>query len=252
VIELPDRSLPAASQDYRARRRALLDAEFDLREHAETVAAQRRALPPGPLVGPYSLTEGPAELADELDTAHTVDLPDLLEPAHDTLAVYHMMFWSDAGCPVCSMWIDGLDGVAAHVAQHLSFAVLAPAPLPQLRQWGRRRGWRRIRLVSTDHTSLGRDFGVDDGHGDQMPAVSVFTRATDPASGEQRLRHRYTAQATLPGNHGRGIDALSPVWNLLDLTPAGRPDWWPGNDYPEQWATGRPLPPPEPGMHGPS
>jgi predicted dithiol-disulfide oxidoreductase (DUF899 family) len=38
---------------------------------------------------------------------------------------------------------------------------------------------------------------------------------------------------------GRGIDALSPVWNLLDLTPAGRPDWWPGNDYPLHDAAGK-------------
>lgn len=29
----------------------------------------------------------------------------------------------------------------------------------------------------------------------------------------------------------RGIDLLSPVWNLLDLTPQGRDDWYPGLDY---------------------
>jgi predicted dithiol-disulfide oxidoreductase (DUF899 family) len=26
----------------------------------------------------------------------------------------------------------------------------------------------------------------------------------------------------------RGLDLLSPVWNLLDLTRAGRGDWMPG------------------------
>ena len=29
----------------------------------------------------------------------------------------------------------------------------------------------------------------------------------------------------------RGIDLLSPVWNLLDLTPEGRGDWEPSLAY---------------------
>ena len=29
----------------------------------------------------------------------------------------------------------------------------------------------------------------------------------------------------------RGIDLFTPVWHLLDLTPGGRPDWYPTLDY---------------------
>jgi predicted dithiol-disulfide oxidoreductase (DUF899 family) len=29
----------------------------------------------------------------------------------------------------------------------------------------------------------------------------------------------------------RGIDLLSPVWHLLDLTPGGRGDWYPSPGY---------------------
>ncbi|MFI7499222.1 hypothetical protein ACIBVL_12045 [Streptomyces sp. NPDC049687] len=29
----------------------------------------------------------------------------------------------------------------------------------------------------------------------------------------------------------RGIDLLTPVWHLLDLTPHGRADWYPALDY---------------------
>jgi predicted dithiol-disulfide oxidoreductase (DUF899 family) len=29
----------------------------------------------------------------------------------------------------------------------------------------------------------------------------------------------------------RGIDLLSPVWHLLDLTPHGRDDWYPSLKY---------------------
>ena len=153
-----------------------------------------------------------------------VDLIDLFTPPHDTLVVYHLMFWPTGACPMCSMWLDGLNGVAAHLAQHVAFAVTAPAPLAQLREWGRARGWHRLRLVSA---ALGHDLGFIDEDGGQMPGVSVFTRAPEPG----RVRLFWHGQPGLVGG-GRGIDALSPVWNLFDLTPAGRPDWWPGNDYP--------------------
>lgn len=229
MVDLKDRSLADASEDYRARRRELLDAETDLRDHTETVAALRRALPPGPQLPQYALHEGPRDLADTSDARRQVNLPDLLAPRHQALVIYHMMFWPSGGCPMCSMWIDGLQGVAPHLAQHVSVAILAPAPLQVLRSWGRSRGWTRLRLVSTDGTQIGEDFGVSDGADDQMPAVTVLTRDTNNV-----LYHRYTAQADL-ATGGRGIDALSPVWNILDLTPAGRGDWWPGNDYPVDW-----------------
>jgi predicted dithiol-disulfide oxidoreductase (DUF899 family) len=104
------------------------------------VAALRRSLPPGPVVRAYELREGPADLAaDVMGPGTSVDLPDLLG-THDTLVVYHLMFWPDGGCPMCSMWLDGLDGVAAHLDQHVALAVTAPVPLRQLRDWGVARG----------------------------------------------------------------------------------------------------------------
>jgi predicted dithiol-disulfide oxidoreductase (DUF899 family) len=30
----------------------------------------------------------------------------------------------------------------------------------------------------------------------------------------------------------RGIDLLSPIWGVLDLTQKGRGDWYAGLDYP--------------------
>lgn len=191
------------------------------------VAALRRGLPPGPVMPAYALVEGPHERDAPDGRPVPVDLPDLLDPAHDVLVVYHLMFTPDGGCPMCSMWLDGLNGVAAHIARHVSFAVTAPAPLDQLRDWGRRRGWERLRLVSAAGTALGSDLGFVDDGGGQMPGVSVFTRAGDGPG----VRLFWHGQPVLVED-GRGIDALSPVWNLLDLTPRGRPDWWPGNDYP--------------------
>ena len=228
---VPERGLRGAgSEEYRERRAALLVAETELRDHTERVAQLRRALPPGPVMPAYGLTEGPADLfaAETVGWPVAVDLPDLLAPDHDVLVVYHLMFWPTGACPMCSMWLDGLNGVTAHVAQHVSLAVTAPAPLAQLRAWGRERGWHRLRLVSAAATPLGRDLGFADDDGGQMPGVSVFTRAGD------RVRLSWHGQPELTEG-GRGIDSLSPVWSLFDLTPTGRPDWWPGNDYPLTW-----------------
>jgi predicted dithiol-disulfide oxidoreductase (DUF899 family) len=45
-------------------------------------------------------------------------------------------------CPMCTMWIDRLNGVAQHLAQRFDFAVAAAADLASLRAHARARGWR--------------------------------------------------------------------------------------------------------------
>lgn len=47
------------------------------------------------------------------------------------------------------------------------------------------------------------------------------------------VRHRYTMQATVSSDlPERGIDLLSPVWQVLDLMGQGRGEWYAYNDYP--------------------
>jgi predicted dithiol-disulfide oxidoreductase (DUF899 family) len=42
----------------------------------------------------------------------------------------------------------------------------------------------------------------------------------------------YTSHAQMADDiHERGIDLLSPVWNVLDLTPQGRADWYVELEY---------------------
>ena len=54
----------------------------------------------------------------------------------------------------------------------------------------------------------------------------MFTRDGDT------VRHAYTQSADRPDRPQRGIDLLSPVWNVWDLLPSGRGDWYPDNVYP--------------------
>ncbi|HZE71796.1 MAG TPA: DUF899 family protein [Pyrinomonadaceae bacterium] len=54
-----------------------------------------------------------------------------------------------------------------------------------------------------------------------------FTRDTDGT-----LRHFYTAHPRMAEDiKERGLDLLIPVYNILDLTPEGRGDWYASFDY---------------------
>lgn len=216
-----------ASAEYIAARKALLAEERDLRDRVESVAALRRRLPTGTILDEYVFEEGPRDLAEDAPAGET-SLLDVFGD-HGTLVVYHLMFAPDAeqACPMCSMWVDGFHGVSHHLGQHVGFAVVARAPLDRLRAWGRHRGWDGLRLLSSYRNSFNPDLGVEDPDGAQRPAVSVFARDGD------RVRHTYTMQASFSVDEAeRGIDLLSPVWQVLDLTPGGRGDWYADNGYP--------------------
>jgi predicted dithiol-disulfide oxidoreductase (DUF899 family) len=215
----------AASAEYVAAREKLLEAERMLRDSIESVAAARRALPPGPVLAEYVFAEGPPDLG----LAEPVSSPTLSEVFgdHDTLVIYHLMFAADAdeACPMCSMWVDGLHGVSHHLSRHTAFAVVAKAPLRRLRAWGLRRGWDGIRLLSSHDNTFNTDLHAEDTDG-QRPGISVFVKDGG------RVGHFYTVHAGFSAAEPeRGIDLYSPVWQVLDLLPQGRGAWYAANTY---------------------
>lgn len=221
--------LSGESDDYLAAREELRRAEIGLMRQREEVAARRRALPQGPAVDDYVFLEGPADL-DAGDTpAREVTLSGLFTSPDRPLIVYHLMYGKlqTEPCPMCTLWIDGFNGVAHHVAQNADFAIAAAAGLPALRQHARNRGWSGLRLLSCGDSSFKYDLGSEDEDGAQDSTVSVFTR-----DHEGTVQHRYSAHPRMDEDIAeRGIDLLAPVWHLLDLTPAGRGDWYPRLSY---------------------
>jgi predicted dithiol-disulfide oxidoreductase (DUF899 family) len=217
------------SPEYAARRDELRLAEIALMRQQEEVAALRRSLPAGPAIDDYTFAEGPSRLEDGDTPATTVRLSELFSSPDRTLVIYHLMYGKGqtSPCPMCTLWIDGFNGVAHHLARNLDFAVAAAADLPLLRAHARSRGWDRIRLLSCGESSFKFDLGSEDANGDQDSTISVFTLGADGTP-----RHFYTAHPSMSDEiDQRGIDLLCPVWNVLDLIPQGRGDWYASLDY---------------------
>jgi predicted dithiol-disulfide oxidoreductase (DUF899 family) len=209
---------PNESAEYRAARERLLEAESELRDQTEAVAALRRELPPGGVVAQDYVFDGPdgevrfSELFGE----------------HDTLVIYSFMFPraldDDSPCPNCSSILESVEGAARHLAQRVSLAVVAKAPLPRLLEYGEHRGWRHLRLLSCAANDYNRDYQAEADDGSQLPMLNVFARR---AGG---LRHFWASElfaAPHPSGWGpRHVDSIWPIWSVLDVTPAGRPPDW--------------------------
>jgi predicted dithiol-disulfide oxidoreductase (DUF899 family) len=175
-------NLKDETKEYRNLRDQLLEAEIALKDQTERVAVLRRKLLAGPLVETdYIFREGPTDIHDESPANfRDVRLSELFAPGKDSLIVDHMMCGPNdkLPCPICNMWTDGYAGIAQHVSNKVNFVLVCKVEIGRLREWGRRRGWDKIRLLSSHDNTFNRDYFVEDEKG-QRPAVSVFRLAPD-------------------------------------------------------------------------
>ena len=223
---------PGESASYRAARDKLLAAERDLRKQVEQVAQLRRKLPlGGELPEDYAFEEGAANLADTTAVV-SVKLSDLFRKGIDTLALYNFMYGPEMkqACPMCTSFLDSLNGTAPHAGQRLNLAVVAKSPIGRIREFARGRGWHNLRLLSSARNTYNRDYHGETADGGQLPVFNVFVRR------DGKIYHSYSTELVFappePGQNERHIDMMWPLWNLLDLTPEGRgADWYPRLSY---------------------
>lgn len=209
------------SGEYRRQREELRAAELGLIDHVERVAAMRRQLPADTVVDDYELVD--------VASGDRVRLSGLFSGPDRALVLYHFMYGKaqTEPCPLCTMWIDGYNATAPHLTQNVDFAVVAAAEPSALSAHAAARGWSNLRLLSAGDTTFKYDLGSEEADGTQTEWISVFTRG-----GDGTVRHVYSKGAQLADDRReRGIDLLSPVWHLLDLTPHGRGDWYPALKY---------------------
>ncbi len=169
-------NLPNEPADYLAKREELRLAEIELMRQRERVAELRRRLPQGATVQDYAFQEGPANLDDGDTPTRTVRLSELFTLPDRAVVIYHLMYGKKQTkpCPMCTAWIDGLNGVADHLAQNLNLAVVAAADMPVLRAHSRARGWKKLRLLSAGSNTFKYDLGSEDREGNQDSTISVF------------------------------------------------------------------------------
>jgi len=223
---------PGESAEYRAARDKLLAAERDLRSQVEQVARLRRELPlGGEVLDDYVFEEVAADLSDAA-TIRSVRLSELFGQGLDTLALYSYMFGPamKQPCPMCTSFLDSLNGAAPHAGQRVNLAVTAKSPITRIREVGRQRGWKNLRLLSSARNNYNRDYHAETADGDQLPVLTVFVRR------DGGVHHFYSTELLFappePGQNERHIDMMWPLWNLLDLTPEGRgTSWFPRLSY---------------------
>lgn len=212
---------PGEDAAYRQARTDLLAEEVALRRQIQRVAEQRRALPPGPVAGDYRFLD---------EQGREIGLVDLFGE-HDTLFTYLWMYGPERErpCPMCTSFVGSLDIPAPDIEQRLSIAIIGRSPVARQLAFARERGWRNLKFYQAIGEDFARDYNwvVD---GDEGAGVLVWTRDGDAA------RLFWAAEGGFetadPGFDPHLAPDPTPLWNVLDLTPAGRgADWYPKLEY---------------------
>jgi len=135
---------------------------------------------------------------------------------HDTLLLYSFMFgpsW-DKPCPSCTSLMDGFDRAWYSVSRDAAFAGIAKAQAEKIDAWARQRGWTQIPLLSGFESPYQADYRCQGESDDmQLPVMHAFKRQGG------RIFHFWGTETM--SNH---VDTVWAYWNLMDFTPAGRPD----------------------------
>jgi predicted dithiol-disulfide oxidoreductase (DUF899 family) len=158
----------------------------------------------------------------------TVDGPVRLSALFGDQGELIMIHNMGAGCPYCTLWADGFNGIVDHLEDRAAFVVSSPDAPEAQQKFAAGRGWR-FRMVSHAGTSFADDMGyfvtggatggaTADRPAGWQPGVSVFRK-----DGSQIVRVADTAFG--PGDDFCGI------WHLFDLFPEGPDGWGPKYAY---------------------
>ena len=189
-------------EDWLAARADLLAKEKAFTRAYDALSAEQRALPWVEITKPYKFDtpSGRKTLAELFD-------------GRSQLFVKHFMM--EPGqlqqCVGCSLEVDHLDGILAHLNNHdVTWIAGARAPLAEIEALRQRMGWR-FPWVS----SHGSDFN-DDIQGAWRPGSASFTNnSVFYRDADGRVFHTYSA-------YGRGGEAFLGVYRYLDVMPKGR------------------------------
>jgi predicted dithiol-disulfide oxidoreductase (DUF899 family) len=211
---------PNESTEYRRARDELSKAERELKQQVDRVAAMRAALPPG-----GALKEDYVFEEIKRGRVRKVKLSELFDNGKDSLFLYSFMYSpkDKQPCPMCSSFIDGLNGNAKQIAERINIAIVARGPIKRVMKFAKDRGWRNLRILSSAKNSYNRDYFGESAAGEQDSMANVFVRK------DGDIRHFWGTEKQIvnPDGDPCHVDTMWPLWNVLDTTPEGRGDWYP-------------------------
>lgn len=141
-----------------------------------------------------------------------------------------LIIWHNMGrkCVYCTLWADGLRGIAEHLMNRAGFALSSPDEPAVLKEFSEGRGWTFPR-VSVAGTGFLRAMKFCDAKGDPWPGISAFRMENG-----RILRTGYAY-------FGPGDDFCA-VWPALDLLKDGIGGWEPKYSYkPDVTSVGVPV-----------
>jgi predicted dithiol-disulfide oxidoreductase (DUF899 family) len=213
---------PGETAAYANARESLLAEEIELRRHMTRVSEKRMALPPGPLV------QKDYRFKDE--NGAEVGLTDLFG-IHKTLITYFWMYGPqrDRPCPMCTNWLGGVNGNAIDLKQRVALKILGRSSIERQKAFAAERGWRNLDFLQTVGDSYAHDLNLLTADGGESPSLVVYQR--DGETVRVFYAAEMPAEAADPGQDPRVAPDIAPLWNLLDLTPDGRGNWYPKLSY---------------------
>jgi predicted dithiol-disulfide oxidoreductase (DUF899 family) len=134
---------------------------------------------------------------------------------HEELIIVHNM---GRGCPYCTLWGDGFNGVLEHLESRAAFVVVSPDDMETQKKFAESRGWG-FKMLSSRGTSFCRDIGFELADKRHLPGVSTYYKDKNGA-----------IFLVAKAEFGPGDDFCA-AWHLFDLLPGGSDVWQPKFEY---------------------
>jgi predicted dithiol-disulfide oxidoreductase (DUF899 family) len=171
----------------------------------------------GPVPADYLFDQGSARD----DDIRAVRISELFRDGKDTLVLYSFMYGpgDEAPCPLCTSFIDAIDGELRHLTRRINFAAVARSPIERFREHARNHGWRNLQLLSSSANTFNADYHAESPDGAQRSLAHVFVQR------DGAVRHTYTSEMFFaplePGQSPRHVDSMWPLWNAADWDSVG-------------------------------
>ena len=139
---------------------------------------------------------------------------------HKDLVVIHNM---GSGCPYCTLWADGFNGVIQHLENRAGFVVVSPDPPDVQASFAAKRGWQ-FHMASNADSGFTQAMGYSmdyQGRTYYKPGCSTFRLQDDGSI--VRVAHV---------QFGPGDPYCAP-WHIFALLAEGSGHWEPKFDYRE-------------------